>query len=205
MPYKGSEKERACKAAWAKANPEKERARKAAWAKANPEKERARKAAWNAAHPEERKALTSAWRAANPEKVKAWKARWYAANREEVKARSAAWAKANPEKAKASVAASQRAHPEVRRTVEARRKARKKALPATLTVEQWEGILAAYKHKCAYCGKKETKKRPLTQDHVIPLSKHGGTTSDNIVPACGRCNSKKGDKPPDGPVKLVLV
>ena len=33
-----------------------------------------------------------------------------------------------------------------------------------------------------------------TRDHVIPISKGGNNTKENIVPACGSCNSKKKDK-----------
>ncbi|MBW4519717.1 MAG: HNH endonuclease [Scytolyngbya sp. HA4215-MV1] len=45
-------------------------------------------------------------------------------------------------------------------------------------------------HTCQYCG--STKK--LTIDHVIPRSKGGGHTWDNVVAACETCNSRKGDR-----------
>jgi len=34
----------------------------------------------------------------------------------------------------------------------------------------------------------------LTIDHVMPASKGGGNTWENLVTACAPCNSKKGDK-----------
>lgn len=71
-----------------------------------------------------------------------------------------------------------------------RRMARAKELPHTLTVEEWEDIKKIFSFKCAYCG----QEKPLTQDHIIPLSRGGGYTRDNIVPACRSCNSKKGRK-----------
>ena len=46
------------------------------------------------------------------------------------------------------------------------------------------------KHKCQYCG--STKR--LTIDHVIPKSRGGGDTWENLVVACSSCNVKKGDK-----------
>lgn len=197
-------------------DPEKQKA----WRAANPEKVKAINAAYDATHREERKAAAAAWRKANPEKVKTYNAAYSATNREKIQARkavrhamqpeqdnarSAAWYAANPEKAKASNAAYQVAHPEVHQAAKARRKAKKLALPATLTTEQWRAILAAYKHRCAYCGKEETKKRRLTQDHVTPLTKGGGTTMGNIVPACKSCNSRKKANLPTNPVKLVLL
>jgi 5-methylcytosine-specific restriction endonuclease McrA len=56
-----------------------------------------------------------------------------------------------------------------------------------LTEAQWQLIKKAYKFRCAYCG----KKKPLTQDHIIPVSRGGQDTASNIVPACRSCNSKK--------------
>jgi 5-methylcytosine-specific restriction endonuclease McrA len=45
-------------------------------------------------------------------------------------------------------------------------------------------------HKCQYCG----STRGLTIDHVIPRSKGGKDTWENMVTACGVCNTRKGDK-----------
>jgi hypothetical protein len=70
----------------------------------------------------------------------------------------------------------------------ARRAARVSALPNTLTDEQWEAIKMAYNGRCAYCGRRTTK---LEKDHVLPVSRGGGTVSANIVPACTRCNRHK--------------
>ncbi len=45
-------------------------------------------------------------------------------------------------------------------------------------------------HHCQYCG----SSRQLTIDHVIPRSKGGTHTWDNVAIACKTCNHKKGDK-----------
>ncbi|MEO0895554.1 MAG: HNH endonuclease [Bacteroidota bacterium] len=44
-------------------------------------------------------------------------------------------------------------------------------------------------NRCVYCGSRER----LTLDHVIPRAKGGRTTWNNLVTACYKCNSKKGD------------
>lgn len=42
--------------------------------------------------------------------------------------------------------------------------------------------------RCQYCG----AKGDLTFDHVVPRSRGGRTTWENVVAACGPCNLKKG-------------
>ncbi len=45
---------------------------------------------------------------------------------------------------------------------------------------------------CQYCGGRDD----LTFDHVVPRSKGGTTTWENVVAACSPCNLRKGDKLP---------
>lgn len=49
-------------------------------------------------------------------------------------------------------------------------------------------------HMCQFCGDTEG---PLTIDHVLPRSRGGGTSWENCVVACLRCNHKKGNRTPD--------
>lgn len=44
---------------------------------------------------------------------------------------------------------------------------------------------------CPYC-LKPTKPRDMTRDHVIPKSRGGKLTDDNIIMVCKRCNNEKG-------------
>jgi 5-methylcytosine-specific restriction enzyme A len=43
---------------------------------------------------------------------------------------------------------------------------------------------------CWYCGQK-VGYHNLSMDHVIPLSRGGRSTKDNLVPSCKECNNKK--------------
>lgn len=70
------------------------------------------------------------------------------------------------------------------------RRARQKALPASLTQAEWEEIKVSFNNECAYCG----RKLPLERDHIIPLTKGGAFAKENIVPACKSCNSSKGNR-----------
>lgn len=84
---------------------------------------------------------------------------------------------------------------------ERRRNLRKRGTKTTITSQQWQDILVTYHHKCAYCG----KKGKLQQDHIIPLSKGGDHSQQNVIPACQRCNRTKSAGPPPVPVQPVLL
>ncbi|WP_107671179.1 HNH endonuclease [Cyanothece sp. BG0011] len=54
-------------------------------------------------------------------------------------------------------------------------------------------ILERDRHTCQYC---RYKGEQLTLDHVIPRSRGGGDSWENLVTACVRCNVKKGNRTP---------
>ena len=54
-----------------------------------------------------------------------------------------------------------------------------------------ENVFRRDNYECVYCGSGVIK--TLTLDHVIPQSKGGGNSWDNLVTACKRCNSEKAD------------
>lgn len=139
--------------------------------------------------------------------TKATQAVYRQAHRESDRARVRAWREANLERARAGNRDYARRHAaallvkrrhyraanrDLIRTLNNRHKALKRNAPVNdLTTAQWRDIKAAYGQRCAYC----KKRRFLTMDHVIPLSKGGSHTASNIVPACGSCNSKKCNRP----------
>jgi 5-methylcytosine-specific restriction endonuclease McrA len=68
-----------------------------------------------------------------------------------------------------------------------RRKRRMDAVEHDLSAAQWTTLQEAW-GGCAYCGASGI---PLQRDCVLPLSRGGRYTVDNIVPACGSCNASK--------------
>ena len=54
-------------------------------------------------------------------------------------------------------------------------------------------VFARDRWACQYCG---SERHSLTVDHVIPRSKGGPSTWDNIVTCCAPCNRRKGDRLP---------
>jgi 5-methylcytosine-specific restriction endonuclease McrA len=57
-----------------------------------------------------------------------------------------------------------------------------------------KNILRRDGHRCQYCGRADL---PLTIDHVIPVSRSGEDTWENLVCACVACNNRKGDRTPE--------
>lgn len=56
-----------------------------------------------------------------------------------------------------------------------------------LTDEQWHALLESWAG-CAYCGGIGPE---LQRDCVLPISRGGRYTIDNVVPACRSCNASK--------------
>jgi 5-methylcytosine-specific restriction endonuclease McrA len=57
-------------------------------------------------------------------------------------------------------------------------------------------VMARDLYTCQYCGG-QPGKHELTVDHVIPRSRGGATTWENVVTACASCNHRKGDRTPE--------
>lgn len=57
-------------------------------------------------------------------------------------------------------------------------------------------VLARDHHTCQYCGSTPGR-ADLTVDHVVPRSKGGETSWENVVTACRRCNVRKGSRAPE--------
>ena len=78
-------------------------------------------------------------------------------------------------------------HPENIAHLKARRYARERGAEGSHMLNEWEHLKEKHNHACAYCN----KKKPLTKDHIIPLSEGGTDYIENIQPLCRNCNSKK--------------
>jgi len=68
-----------------------------------------------------------------------------------------------------------------------KRKRRMQRVEHDLSTEQWTALQAAW-GGCAYCGATGI---PLQRDCVLPISRGGRYTVDNVVPACRSCNASK--------------
>lgn len=68
---------------------------------------------------------------------------------------------------------------------------KRKAPGPGVSEEEFRSKLEEYNFSCAYCGCADQK---LTADHVVPMSRGGMDSIENIVPACLPCNSSKKNK-----------
>ena len=78
-------------------------------------------------------------------------------------------------------------------------------LPKRTVAFSRKNIFERDKYQCQYCGIKPPSKRAalrwmedkaLTFDHLLPRSRGGKTTWDNIVTCCQKCNAKKSNRTP---------
>jgi|SRR2546421_8134635 len=180
------------------------------WSLKNPEKVKVSNDKWRKANPENVYAKTHA------EKMKAYKHEWYLANAERLNARAQErkeqinirrmqryHSQNDPNRYEKGVlarakyahqfAAWRRAHPEVSRLHCKHRKARKRNGKGKYSLLEWQNLKAFYNHTCLCCGRSEPEIK-LTADHIVPLSKGGTNTIDNIQPLCFSCNSRKHTK-----------
>lgn len=138
-------------------------------------------------HPEQRRRIAHAYQQANPARGCEYSRRWRERHREVYLAKLRTYSQAHPEK--------------VREHARTRRLRKLGVRNGGLGPAQWATILAAWRNRCAYCG----KKRPLEQEHIVPLSKGGPHTVGNVVPACRSCNGRKWTGPPPVAVQPMLL
>jgi 5-methylcytosine-specific restriction endonuclease McrA len=127
---------------------------------------------------------------ADPEKFRERNAAYRAANPEKRRAAVASWAQRNADHRRAVASAYLAEHPKVRVLKEGRRRAAKRANGTyRVTSADVERLLHRFDHRCAYCG---ARGQTLHIDHVVPICRGGAHTIGNLLPACAKCNLRKG-------------
>lgn len=64
-----------------------------------------------------------------------------------------------------------------------------------ITKKEWYEIMNSTDWTCFYCEEYiGNKNRKRTLDHIIPVSRGGPNTKENLIPSCKRCNCSKNDK-----------
>lgn len=119
--------------------------------------------------------------------------RYYAKHRSTILPYIAQWQKENAKKHGAYTSKYQKNHRKQYSAYYNARMSAKTKAGGAYTSAQWIALCDKYCNRCLCCG----KKRKLTADHVVPVSKGGSSNISNIQPLCGPCNSSKGTRSTD--------
>jgi 5-methylcytosine-specific restriction endonuclease McrA len=134
---------------------------------------RARENAGYADDPVKGRAKTKAWRQANP----GYDIAYREDHREYHRRKSAEWYRRNRDF-----------------VIQKTRLRKLKLDQGDLTPAQWRMIVELASGCCLRCGRDD---RPLTVDHIVPLSRDGKHTLTNVQPLCDECNKRKFTKTTD--------
>jgi 5-methylcytosine-specific restriction endonuclease McrA len=138
---------------------------------------------------------TKLWKQEHPEQHKHQRQRWCKKKCKDVnfvKQRCRAlrrWRKNNPKYERDRY----RKNPAKAKAAYHKRRARILGNGGSFTAGQWIALCTEYHKRCLRCN----KRRKLTADHVIPVTKGGTSHISNIQPLCKSCNSIKSNKTVD--------
>lgn len=76
---------------------------------------------------------------------------------------------------------------EGRRVIAENYRAKKRGNGGRYTIAQWRAICTHYGSICLCC----RQRKPLTADHIVPVSKGGSNMITNLQPLCFPCNRRK--------------
>lgn len=142
--------------------------------------------------------------------ISEYKKKWVSDNRDHVNKRNLEYAKRNPEKHRNWCNKWRKKNPHKMRASESiRRNFERGAVRDMASVQQFYlNIENQEVLNCTYCGKLITRSE-VRVDHIIPISKGGHHTADNLAVSCHWCNTSKCDRLlsewPKCPEKLKLI
>jgi len=135
----------------------------------------------------------NAWFYANRERAHKQRKRLYQEHRERAIQESRDWREKNPERYRATQHAYKlkhyRANREQYRTYVRKRRAIKAGAPGTHDASDIADLYEMQAGRCAYCGVSLSDGYHV--DHVVPLSRGGANSPDNLALACVFCNCSK--------------
>jgi 5-methylcytosine-specific restriction endonuclease McrA len=142
-----------------------------------------------AANPEKAKERSQAWRDKNPEKVSEQHRRWRNADLAAARERSNRWHRDNPDRTKENRAAWRELNPE--KILDYNRNRRVIRQAATTDEVDFESLRNSI-DTCYLCN--QHLKGEVHMDHIVPLSRNGAHSKENLSPVHGACNLRKGDR-----------
>jgi 5-methylcytosine-specific restriction endonuclease McrA len=104
------------------------------------------------------------------------------------------WRETHPEYNRERLSKWQKENPEKVRKISHDRRAKIANCEGTYTIEEINELFAWQRGDCYYCGEFLYIDYPYHIDHVIPISRGGPNSIENIVLACPHCNISKNDR-----------
>lgn len=133
-----------------------------------------------------------AYRKENKDWILPYNRRWKALNKERVAQARRQYYEQNKDREKATMAAYKKANPRYNATGCSNRRSRLRGSNGSHTHKEIEQMYDDQGGVCAYC--QRTLNGAYEVDHMLPLSRGGGNSWDNLAVTCQPCNRSKHDK-----------
>lgn len=169
------------------------------WRSQNLEKDRQRHLGRWSRTPDEQKrrilAQQKSNRDLNRERIRVVKREHYVRNRDSYLLRAKKQAASNPQAVRDRASLWNKTNVARRREISLlsshKRRAAIHAAPGSHTIDDLRVLFENHDWRCVYCGQIAT-----SVDHVVPISRGGSDSPENLVPCCRSCNSRKNRRTP---------
>lgn len=160
---------------WHKEHPERVAEIKTNWRKLNLEKQHASEKKYRDSNKEKEQKRTKKYYQEHREEKAEYQKEYRASNKEKVRLWDRLWSKANRDKMREKARV---------------RRARKLSSLGRITAAEERALFTKYNNRCINPNCPDPTK-PVTLDHIVPLSRGGADTIDNAQPLCLSCNDSK--------------
>ncbi len=149
---------------------------------------------WRKKNKDRIREINRKYQAEHREQYREYQRQWYWRNPERGRKSAKKWRQNNPEKRRVTIRRWHEQNPERNRFYAHRRIARKNNAIGSHTVDDIKQQYKKQEGKCYWCNTAVADTYHI--DHVIPLSRGGSNSPDNLVISCPTCNLSKGSKLP---------